>query len=211
MYFVKAKNAGIDKLEKTLRNGSKDTVEKWRRQIQSIKNIDLLSSEEKVQGLTEDWTKGTIEIVLHPLENSVQKMIDAFMEISGLSSNEIKIKSYEKGLTFISAVCDREIIAAIEKFNPLRSLHPMGDIDLEPMRMVQEVEGPRPAKKKMRSNITVGMFDGGIIEDHVLLKGYAKENDVVNTTATSNSLQHGNSVCGAILHGHLGGKPHQMN
>ena len=60
----------------------------------------------------------------------------------------------------------------------------MGDIDLEPMRMVQEVEGPRPAKKKMRSNITVGMFDGGIIEDHVLLKGYAKENDVVNTTAT---------------------------
>ena len=74
---------GIDKLEKTLRNGSKDTVEKWRRQIQSIKNIDLLSSEEKVQGLTEDWTKGTIEIVLHPLENSVQKMIDAFMEISG--------------------------------------------------------------------------------------------------------------------------------
>ena len=82
----------------------------------------------------------------------------------------------------------------------------MGDIDLEPMRMVQEVEGPRPAKKKMRSNITVGMFDGGIIEDHVLLKGYAKENDVVNTTATSNSLQHGNSVCGAILHGHLGGK-----
>lgn len=206
LYFVKAKNAGIDKLEKTLRNGSKDTVEKWRRQIQSIKNIDLLSSEEKVQGLTEDWTKGTIEIVLHPLENSVQKMIDAFMEISGLSSNEIKIKSYEKGLTFISAVCDREIIAAIEKFNPLRSLHPMGDIDLEPMRMVQEVEGPRPAKKKMRSNITVGMFDGGIIEDHVLLKGYAKENDVVNTTATSNSLQHGNSVCGAILHGHLGGK-----
>ena len=171
LYFVKAKNAGIDKLEKTLRNGSKDTVEKWRRQIQSIKNIDLLSSEEKVQGLTEDWTKGTIEIVLHPLENSVQKMIDAFMEISGLSSNEIKIKSYEKGLTFISAVCDREIIAAIEKFNPLRSLHPMGDIDLEPMRMVQEVEGPRPAKKKMRSNITVGMFDGGIIEDHVFLKG----------------------------------------
>ena len=56
LYFVKAKNAGIDKLEKTLRNGSKDTVEKWRRQIQSIKNIDLLSSEEKVQGLTEDWT-----------------------------------------------------------------------------------------------------------------------------------------------------------
>ena len=86
MYFVKTKNAGIDKLEKTLRNGSKDTVEKWRRQIQSIKNIDLLSSEEKVQGLTEDWTKGTIEIVLHPLENSVQKMLDAFMEISGLSS-----------------------------------------------------------------------------------------------------------------------------
>lgn len=98
--------------------------------------------------MTEDWTKGTIEIVLHPLENSVQKMIDAFMEISGLSSNEIKIKSYEKGLTFISAVCDREIIAAIEKFNPLRSLHPMGDIDLEPMRMVQKWKALGRQKRK---------------------------------------------------------------
>ena len=96
------KNAGIDKLEKTLRNGSKDTVEKWRRQIQSIKNIDLLSSEEKVQGLTEDWTKGTIEIVLHSFRKIVsKKMIDAFMEISGLSSNEIKNKkAIEKGFNF---------------------------------------------------------------------------------------------------------------
>lgn len=206
LYFVKTKNTGIEKLERTLKNGSKDTIEKWRRQIQCIKNIDLLSGEEKVQGLTEDWTKGTIEIVLHPLENSVQKMLDTFMEISGLSSNEIKIKSYDKGLTFISAVCDRQIIATIERFNPLRSLHPMGDIDIEPMRMIHEVEGPRPAKKKMRSNIIVGMFDGGINQEHILLKGYTRGNDIVNTKATSNSIHHGNSVCGAILHGHLGGK-----
>lgn len=206
LYFVKTNNEGIDKLEKTLNTGSKDTVETWRRQIQSIRNIDLLSSEEKIQGLADDWTKGTIEIVLHPLENSVSKMLNIFMEISGLSKDEIKIKTYEKGLTFISAVCDRRIIAAIEKFNPLRSLHPMGEIDIEPMRMVQEVEGPKPAKKKMRSNISVGMFDGGIIEDHILLKGYVKENNVVKTAATLKSLQHGNSVCGAILYGHLAGK-----
>lgn len=206
LYFVKTKNTGINKLENTLRTGSKDTVDKWRRQIQSIKNIDLLSSSEKIQGLSDDWTNGTIEIVLHPLENSIQKMLNTFMEISGFSSDEIKVRSYEKGLTFISAVCDREIIKAIEKFNPLRSLHPMGEISFEPMRMVQEVEGPKPAKKKMRSNITVGMFDGGIVENHTLIKGYAKGNDVVNTKATSNSLQHGTSVCGAILYGHLSGK-----
>ena len=59
----------------------------------------------------------------------------------------------------------------------------MGDIDLEPMRNGAGSGSHRPAKKKMRSNITVGMFDGGIIEDHVLLKGYAKEMNVVNTTA----------------------------
>lgn len=206
LYFVKAKDSGIDTLERTLKLGSKDNVEKWRRQIQSIKNINLLSSDEKIQGLPEDWTKGTIEIVLHPLESNVQIMINTFIEISGLNSEQIKVKSYEKGLTFISAVCDRNAITSIERFNPLRSLHPMGDIDLEPVRMIQEVEGPKPAKRKMRSNIKVGMFDGGTDDKNSLLEGYVKSNDVVKTVATERSLQHGNAVCGALLHGHLGGK-----
>ena len=206
LYFVRTQNSGINELEKTLKSGSKDDVDRWKQQIQSIRNIDLLSAEEKVQGLTDEWEEGVIEIVLHPLHKGIQKMLDVFSEISGLSPEEMMVRSYENGLTFISAICDRKIVSAVQKFNPLRSLHPMGVIDLEPMRMIQEVEGPKPAKKKMRSNIVVGMFDGGIVDSHVLLEGYAKSNDIVDTVATQNSLQHGNSVCGAILHGHLGGK-----
>lgn len=206
LYFVKTKDTGIEKLERTLKSGSKDSVDKFRKQIQCVKNIDLLSGEEKIQGLSDDWSQGIVEIVLHPLENSTQKMVNTFLQISGLTPEQIKIKTYEKGLTFISATCDRNTIMSIEKFNPLRSLHPMGIVDFEPMRMIQEVEGPKPAKKKMRSNITVGMFDGGIVEEHTLLKGYVKENEIATVSATKKSLQHGNSVCGAILYGHLGGK-----
>lgn len=206
LYFVKTKNAGIEKLEHTLRLGTKDSVDRFRNQIQCVKKIDLLSREEKIQGLSKEWSQGAVEIVLHPLENSVQKMVETFLQISGLTLKQVKVKTYEKGLTFISAVCDRATIMSIEKFNPLRSLHPMGTIDVEPMRTIQEVEGPKPAKKKMRSNITIGMFDGGVVEQHALLKGYVKSNEIATASATKKSLQHGNSVCGAILYGHLGGK-----
>ncbi|MDD3140182.1 MAG: S8 family peptidase [Lachnospiraceae bacterium] len=206
LYFIKTRDEGIEKLEHTLRTGIKDGVDKFRRQVQCVKNINLLSYEEKVQGIEDDWKNGPVEIVLHPLESSTQTMISTFLQVSGLSLEQIKIKTYEKGLTFISATCDRDKLAVIEKFNPMRSLHPMGKIDIEPMRAIQEVEGPKAAPKKMRSNITIGMFDGGIVEEHSLLNGYVRANDVSIVKATNNSLAHGNSVCGAILYGHLGGK-----
>lgn len=207
LYFVKTKDEGIKKLKKALELGTKDSVDKWKKQMQSIKNIDLLNANEKIQGIPDSWKKGKIEIVLHPLANNTNKMIKTFIQISGLDEKQMQIRTYEEGFTFISAICDRNTLSMMGKFNPLRAIHPLGDIDLDPFRMTMpEAPGPKPAKKKMRSNIKVGVFDGGIDESLPLLSGYVKAIDKVQTQATKRSLQHGISVCGAILHGHLGGK-----
>jgi len=140
---------------------------------------------EKKQGMPEGWENGILEVVLRPLEKRAQKMIKAFKETTGLNENCMKIRTYEKGLTFISIVCDRKTLSVIEKFNPLRTVHPLGEIDIDPFRMAMpEVEGPKPTKKKMKSNITVGVFDGGVNEDLSLLKGYIRAIDEVNTKAT---------------------------
>lgn len=206
LYFVKTKNAGIGKLKRTLQMGTKDSVDAWKNQIRSIKNIDLLKGEEKIQGITADWRSGEVEIVLHPLQENPEDMVRSFLEVAELKIEEVKIKSYESGLTFISAVCDKKKIEAMQKFNPLRALHPLGEIELDPFRMAQEAPGPKPNSKKMKSNIKVGVFDGGVNEENPLLKGYVKARDIVNAESTKRSIQHGTGVCGAILYGHLGGK-----
>lgn len=206
LYFFKTKDTGLERLAYILKSGDKDNVEKFRKQVRSIKDIDLLRFDEKIQGVSKDWKKGLVEIVLHPVDSNEQSTISSFLRTSKLRSDNVNIKSYEKGLIFISAICERKDFSAIERFNLLRSVHPMGEISIDPLRTLQEVEGPRQAKRKMRSLINVGMFDGGINDTHSLLNGYVKANDLTDLEPAKNLLLHGNSVCGAILYGHLGGK-----
>jgi hypothetical protein len=66
LYFIRTDDAGIHYLHDTLESGLKDSYEKWRNQIGSIHSLDLLSSDEKIMGFSDDWTDGTVEIVLHP-------------------------------------------------------------------------------------------------------------------------------------------------
>jgi len=206
LYFVRTKDRGIDSLKHVLEQGTRDTVKSWQKTVQSIKAIDLLDYSEKVQGLKDDWESGSVEVVLHPLDVDREKLLSSFVQTAGIKESFMKIKSYEDGLVFINAICNRDNLDAIKGFNALRTVHPMGTVEIDPYRSMQEVDGPKPAKLKMCSEVKVGMFDGGINENISLLKGYSKSFDVVKTDATVNSIRHGNGVCGAILHGHLGGK-----
>lgn len=206
LYFVKTKDGGINRLKQVLEKGTKDSIKNWQRTVQSIKTIDLLEPSEKVQGIESEWESGSVEVVLHPLAVDREKLLAYFVQTAGLKENTVKVKSYDDGLIFINAVCNRKNLEAIKGFNALRTVHPVGEIVIDPFRSMQEVDGPKPAKLKMCSGVKVGLFDGGINENASLLKGYSSSFDVVKTKATESSIRHGNGVCGAILHGHLGGK-----
>jgi len=78
LYFLKTDNAGISKIKQTLLSGNKERQEKWRNQIGSIRSLDLLSPNEKILGFSDDWDSGTVEVILHPLQNELDEMIELF-------------------------------------------------------------------------------------------------------------------------------------
>lgn len=134
LYFMRTNSRGIQKIKQTLEKGLKDNIEKWCDQIGSIHSLDLLSPEEKIMGLDENWNGGVVEIVLHPLDSDRERMISLFYETIGISKERTAIKSYENGLTFISAKCKRDEVEKVKKFNPLRALHPLGRVNIVPLR-----------------------------------------------------------------------------
>lgn len=203
LYFLKTDDEGLVKLKRTLSSGEKDEVENWRKQVGSIKTIDLLLSKEKLFGIENDWDIGNVEIVIHPLGKSEDDAIEKFFETSGLKREKTYVKSYEDGLTFISAKCNKKEIENISKFNPLRTLHPLGEIDIDFTRSVIEFEAPNPRECREKSSVLVGVFDGGVDETIPLLNGYVKNVEKIETEATNKFLSHGVGVCGAILYGEL--------
>ena len=206
LYFMRMNDQGIQLLRHTLESGLKDNIENWRNQIGSIHSLDLLSPEEKIMGFPNDWENGVVEIVLHPINNQRGKMISIFYETIGIPQERTAIKSYEGGLTFISAKCNRDEIEKIKRFNPLRALHPLGRIKIGPLRSNVRFEAPTVVPAKRKSKITVGVFDGGADESVPLLRGYTKTYKCVESPSDPEYLAHGVAVCGAVLHGNLAGK-----
>ncbi|MCL2288130.1 MAG: S8 family peptidase, partial [Candidatus Bathyarchaeota archaeon] len=203
LYFLKTDDKGIRNLKETLTSGAKDNVEAWRNQIGSIHSLDLLKPEEKIMGFSEEWEKGTVEIVLHPIENEHDRMLELFYSTSKIPEKDTRVKTYKDGLTFISAKCSRVELDNIKRFNPLRAIHPLGKIDLSPVRMFSGESAPQLLSSNKKSSIIVGVFDGGVDETNSLLNGHVKETDCVPTTPTVHYLEHGTAVCGAVLHGNL--------
>jgi len=206
LYFVKTDDMGLSNLRETLTSGVKDDVQNWRDQIGSIHSVDLLRSDEKIMGFPEDWNKGTVEIVLHPLENEHDQMLDKFYSTSKIPRKDTRVKAYKSGLTFISAKCSRVELENIKRFNPLRAMHPLGQIDITPVRTVSVGDAPQPSSSNKKSSIVVGVFDGGADDTLPLLKGYVKTTDCAVIAPNENYLSHGTAVCGAVLHGNLAGK-----
>jgi hypothetical protein len=206
LYFVKTDDMGLSNLRETLTSGVKDNVKNWCDQIGSIHSLDLLRADEKIMGFPEDWNEGTVEIVLHPLENEQGQMLDSFYSTSKIPRKDTRVKAYKSGLTFISAKCSRVELENIKCFNPLRAIHPLGQIDITPVRAVSVGNAPQPSSSNKKSRIVVGVFDGGTDDTLPLLKGYVKTTDCVSTAPNDNYLSHGIAVCGAVLHGNLVGK-----
>ncbi len=206
LYFMRTNDKGIKMLSDTLEKGLKDNVEKWCDHIKSIHSFDLLRPDEKVMGFSDSWESGVVEIVLHPINTEREKMISLFYETIGISKEHTAIKSYEEGLTFISAKCNQDEIERIKRFNPLRALHPLGRIKIEPIRSDGGFEAPTIPKTKKKSKITIGVFDGGTDDSIPLLKGCTTSYDCVESPSIPEYLAHGTGVCGAILHGNLAGK-----
>lgn len=206
LYFIKTDNNGIRKIKETLSLGVKDNVDAWCDQVGSIHSMDLLLPDEKIMGFPDEWETGTVEIVLHPLQDELDKMLSLFYSTSEIPVENTRVKTYEDGLTFISAKCSLEEINKLKCLNPLRAVHPLGRIGIAPVRVLSGGAAPSLTQSNKKSMITVGVFDGGADESIPLLKGYVNAVDCVSTVPQTDYLSHGSAVCGVVLHGNLAGK-----
>lgn len=206
LYFIKTDDIGIRKIKETLSLGSRDSVKEWRNQVGSIHSMDLLLPEEKIMGFPDEWEVGTVEIVLHPLRDKLDNMLSIFYSISEIPVENTRIKTYEDGLTFISAKCGLKEINKLKHLNPLRAIHPLGRIGIAPLRMLSDGSSPKLTQLNKKSMITVGVFDGGADESIPLLKEHVKAIDCVSTASQADYISHGSAVCGVVLHGNLAGK-----
>ncbi|GHU73001.1 hypothetical protein FACS189450_11900 [Spirochaetia bacterium] len=207
LYFMKTTDKGIHSLYTTLKNDENSDNTNWVNQIRSIHSIDLLDPSEKIMGFPSDWLEGKLEIILHPLLDENKRMLSLFYELSGLDeNNKTKIRSYSEGLTFISATLSRKNIENLKNFNPLRAIHPLGNINIPPIRSSLEEDAPTVSKSNKKSQIVVGVFDGGVDSSIPLLNGYVNPYDCVPTNDIPEYKAHGTGVCGTILHGELSGK-----
>lgn len=206
LYFVKATNGGLINLKTTLEKGLKDNVASWRNQIGSIRTMDLLSRNEKIMGFSDDWDSGTVEIILHPMADETEEMVSLFRSTSKLPEDCMIVHSYDGGPTFISAICSKDEVEKISVLNPLRAIHPMGQVSIVPIRTVLPNSAPQAPDAKKKSKITVGVFDGGVAENVPLLSKYVTAVDCVSEPKDANYAEHGSGVCGAVLYGNLAGR-----
>lgn len=207
LYFVRVNKEDLDELKGKLISGKKDHIKKWRNQICTIKSIDLLHPEEKVLGFGRSWESGTVEAVIHPLGIDKYKAIDGFFDITGISRERAMVRSYDDGLTFICTYMDKSILNQVKRYNPLRSLKPISDDWDDPFRMGAMIaQAPSLPKNLYKSDIKIGIFDGGVQVGTELLDPFVQNYDMVEEMPTVKGLEHGAGVCGAALYGNLAGK-----
>lgn len=206
LYFVKTTTRGVSRLKAVIENGINDSIEQWCNQIRSLHSIDLLSENEKEMGFKEEWEAGSVEFVLHPLPGYTEDKIRRFVQISGIDEANIRIKTYDDGITFISANCSQMHIQNAKKFNALRAIHPLGMIDISTLRNISGSSLPKVQSNKRKPVVNIGVFDGGADAMIPILQGYVSAIDATAADEHPALVHHGSGVCSTILYGNLAGK-----
>lgn len=205
LYFIRTTTAGIRQFRSIIEQGTRDNVKQWRQELQSVYSVDLLTSDEKVMGFSEDWESGTVEFVLHPIPGNTEEEIRGFLKLSGIAASDIRLKTYDDGITFISATCSSENIKQVKRYNPLRAVHPLGAIEMTRAQKMVGSSCPVASPRKFTPSVRVGVFDGGVDDQIPVLKKYVTAIDGASEPAVTEGIEHGSGVCSAILYGNLVG------
>ncbi|MFP7335010.1 S8 family peptidase [Shouchella clausii] len=207
MHFVKLNQEDLSSFEQLLESDGTPLTDSFKNDVRKIEELSFLESSEVIQGFDDEWVEGTVEFVLHPYGQENDEMIDKFKQnlISlGVNDDTIKLKTYEGGPTFVSAIVNKRVISNIANFNPLRTVHPL-KLNFFP-ELRGSVSDPNlllPPLGKSISQIKVGIFDGGINTTHPFLEKFSKENKSVSSMSVREGIEHGSAVAGIVLYGDL--------
>ncbi len=205
LIFVKAEPGSLKRIKEKLDAKESSHSKDWINDVRKIDSISLLNESEQLLGFN-NWQDGAVEIVLHPMGDLIDeaiKLLTAQLKKVGVPEKKIKISTYPGGLAFLCAELKKKDLEILKGFNPLRTAHPLKFEGLPKLRGTLMPDAPQLAQTNQQSRVKVGVFDGGIDPDIPLLKGFAKNYDVVPSAAHPDCIEHGSAVAGVILHGQL--------
>ena len=206
LLFIRATDKGLDNLQKELNKKESGLSKKFIYDLRKIHNLALLKPEEQILGFVDKWEGGRVEAVLHPFsfdKNLVIKHFINFLQNAGVNENTIRKKQYGDGITFVSFYGDRNVLNHMKGYNPLRTAHPLIYRNLPTIRGQLTSGMPQPPVFSIKSNIVVGVFDGGIDETSPYLKNYCENIEASSAAEDDDCISHGTAVSGAILYGPL--------
>nr|WP_195282431.1 S8 family serine peptidase [Harryflintia acetispora] len=203
LYFAKTSDRGLENLKAILGSGRKDNNVTWQNQISMIRTIDLLDTTEKISGFSNTWDSGLVEIVLHPIVWNNDFAMQQFLSLLNLSDERYRVHGYENGPLFCAAECTQEVLDRLAKFNPLRTIHPLGELNIPIMRGKSFFDAPAPPLYKGKPQINIGVFDGGADSSLPHLKDFVSSHELTSVPSHPALLSHGTAVCGAVLYGLL--------
>lgn len=200
LYFLKCSKDNLEWLINDLQNDNFNETEI--KQLRSIEKIDLLKPEEKTLGFNEDEAIYEVEIVLHPIK---EEFNNAFKKIESFLIGDNEIRKYKDGLTFILGKIKKDDLLQIAKFNFLRTVHPIREVNLPSLKEFNKNMGlPQiPLVTSSKSKLKIGVFDGGINQDNPYLKPYVNNYEMASLPADKKFLEHGTAVCGTVLYGEM--------
>lgn len=182
-------------------------------QIQGIEEISFPSTEEKIK-IDETTNTEVFEVVLHLDEKNAEgRYLNSFkkyLERKDLHPDFTR-RFYAGGLCFVELEAPREQANYIAQFSLVRVVRTMPVLRLlRPAIRTGGVDKSMKVKipdmQPLDKNIRVAIFDGGIPDDHEILK-WATNYDVRGIGATvPELLEHGVGVTSAYLFGHINPK-----
>jgi hypothetical protein len=206
LFFVRTSSADIDNFEAKILKEEATVSKAFSYDIRKVDSFGILSDEEQVLGIPNDWTSGRLEAVLHPFKKDQDEALEKFFDIvrrCKVDLNKVRYKQYEAGVTFVSLYGNKDVIKELKGYNPLRMLHTLDARNLiDIKRGVTIKNGPLPAIGE-RTPVTIGVFDGGARVDNPYISKYCENIDLTVVPPVSDFQEHGTQVCGAALFGPL--------
>lgn len=207
MFFVRASEDSLTKFENHLNKNSFALTKRFQDDVRKISSINILEGNDQILGFPSEWEKGTIEAVLHPFDIDKEKATNHFIEkivAAGVNPDTVKHKTYSSGVTFISFDADKDVLAAVNGYNPLRTVHPIKMREFSTFSRGSVIDGgPRIPIFKTRSPIVVGVIDGGVDISNPYIQNYIDAEFSVTGNPIPECVEHGTQVTGAVLFGAL--------
>ena len=208
MIFVRTSDQKIDQLIKYLHSDSAKESRQFSEAVRRLKEISILSPEEKLLSFHDKWNEGRVEIVLHPFGHRQDEVLKLLRQAIGYDCHEdcqrVQVRTRNGWPVFVSARVTRDSLNKLGHFNPLRAVRPIGVSNVPNLRVATGPKAPLPPSSHQVSGVTVGVFDGGLDETNPLIKDFVKLGaQSVKTPLRPEFVAHGTGVSGVILYGDL--------